>query len=600
MNDDSFAQVRSQISLSDYLASEVGSNLTHRGNGRYSTACPIHGGDNPSAFSIDDDKGVWKCFTQCGEGGDIFTLWMRLNDSTSLRDALVALAEYGGVQLPEREHKVNDAAIARALRDGAQVFHDTLMGTRGSLPHAPGGDEAFDWITAECGMDDDDLIEAQVGFVPDSPHLVDDLIEAAGSRAALVAAGILRVAQTSGRTYCPFAGRIVFPIRSADGYVIGFGGRAVPGVSRDESPKFVNTHQTDTYDKSRALYGSHLIDGDTHTVYVCEGYMDAIAVNRVRREGVVGVAACGTSVTKQHVESLGDRLGPNGRVVFMADGDEAGLKSMARLVDAAEALGPRGFGILWDETDGKDAWEAYNDGKLASILATAEPSPLLEAALRALHLVVDDNDTFDIGVADDIAAARNASFADDVLRTAARLRQTPISEYGEMLRRHEVSQARRSDKAADLSPGTRALVTRMMGAPPAELRGLAAAVERVSDDVEHTFDRWFPSSRTGLDRGALMYALFPRAERYDRDIIQAVADCVPADDASLTAWPVIAAMMSLVTAEGAKLSRDLPQVTIDRLMTLRDARDGSVSADDELVSLAFALDIASELDTSKV
>jgi len=527
---DSFTLVREAISLSSYVESTYGSVLHSRGSGKFATACPIHGGEKPN-FHIDDNRGIWFCHSECASGGDIVTLWLAKNNSTSKKDALVSLAATAGVKLPERERSIDRRSMYDIMAKAAQMFAKALVSNKSVLDEPETIDKAWDWLTVERGLTDDEIELGQIGFVPDMPSLRGLLEDHLGTTSALLQCGILKKS-AAGNIYCPFAGRVVFPIRDASNRVVGFGGRVVPGVTRHEENKFINTVQTDIYDKSHVLYGAEFISDKVERIVVCEGYMDALAVNALNDPTIAGVASCGTSITHSHIELIQEIGAPEARVVFVMDGDDAGLAATSRLSWAAEALGARGFGILLDPTEGKDPWDRYTKGSLAADIEEVHQRPLTEACLSAVKAVVKDDTEFDAAVAALIQSARTPDHSDALLRAASKVRKVSVGEYGETVRRQTLAKGGRARSNAlrvDLSPSVRHLVARMLQVPPRELMAIASTFGGWDDQSQGFAKRWLPTKGL-VDVAAIGYALFPHAEHYDTEVVEAVSSCMSEDD----------------------------------------------------------------------
>lgn len=595
---DAFAEVRSAITLSEYVEFAYGSKLRSSGQGKFSTACPVHGGDNATAFKIDDALGLWRCFSQCGRGGDIFTLYEATNQGSSKKDALVALAAHGGVTLPEREKTIDRRSLYRTMGQAAEIFNNALTAKNPKIGDSTGAAQTYDWITSERGLSDDEMDLSELGFVPDFHGLRAALEDALGPQRLLVECGIL-VVSAAGNVYCPFAGRLVFPIRDRRGRVVAFGARVVPEVTRHQEPKFVNSRQSEIYDKSNILYGMDFVTDRVERVVVCEGYLDAIAVNALDDPGLVGVAACGTSITESHIDVLLEIAAPEAEIVFAMDGDNAGQKSMARLAWAARLLGARGFGILLNEEDGKDPWERFTAGTLSGDVSASAQQPLVDACTRANLETSEDNDGFDKAISSILTESPSADFSDDVLRSAAAARGVSVNEYGEKVRRVEMSSRRRGKASAarevSLSGPVRHLVSRLMQIRSLELRGVTSAFDLWGDETRGFIERWLPVEGQA-DISALGYVLFPRGETYDSEVIQAVSSCMVAEEDIASIDPVLRGLSRVVLSQGARVAREASLVVLDRVKAVRSIASAEIRIDDEVENLVLLVDVARELD----
>src|SRR5699024_87707 len=121
--------IKGSVRLSEYVSRYTKEKLTGR-DGRFRTHCPIHGGDNPTAFSIDDSLGLWNCHSGGCGGGSVLDFWMKINDSSDLSDAIDGLSGELNIALPERDPNswsVSKRKVKKALADIAEEAHINLM-----------------------------------------------------------------------------------------------------------------------------------------------------------------------------------------------------------------------------------------------------------------------------------------------------------------------------------------------------------------------------------------------------------------------------------------------------------------------------------------
>lgn len=338
---DPFSYIRQNVSLLGYA--QTITELKPSSDGRFRGKCPVHGGDNPSSFSVDDERGLWHCFS-CGERGSVIDLYALINDRPSnSRETLNEIAQHFSLRLPERVKKsvVTEKAVIQALEWITEQCHKALV-------HKPSGDaavayeylmfrftpngeqEPVEWVY-------DAIDEYRIGFL--SRAILKDA-EKKFDREVLEEAGVIRSRGDGSSTYCQFVGRIIFPLtRKRDNKVIGLCGRIVPpfvyqdqeyeGIKTLTDGKYINPVNGLVYNKSVDMYDatSLTVEG-IHSVVVCEGYMDSIALNmNLLDEGIAAVSASGTALTTQHADLIFDASDSIGRVYLMTDGDQAGNKS---------------------------------------------------------------------------------------------------------------------------------------------------------------------------------------------------------------------------------------------------------------------------------
>ena len=174
------------------------------------------------------------------------------------------------------------------------------------------------------GIGDGAATRWQLGYAPASWETVTDALRREGfSDELLVASGVVGRART-GRLHDRMRGRLVFPILDAHGEPRGFAGRLLTG----DGPKYLNTPETDLYQKRTLLYGMHLADQaiiETGEAVVVEGYIDVIAAHQAGITNVV--ATSGTALTPQHLETL-QKIATEVTLAF--DGDQAGRTAAQR------------------------------------------------------------------------------------------------------------------------------------------------------------------------------------------------------------------------------------------------------------------------------
>lgn len=153
----------------------------------------------------------------------------------------------------------------------------------------------------------------------------------------MLASGLIRESEKTGKLYDCFRARVIFPIHNIAGRVVGFAGRIIDNVSGE--PKYINSQESIIYNKSHVLYGmQHAFRAirDADSCNLVEGYTDVIAMHRAGISNTV--AACGTSVTEQQLRQIGRYTK---RLVMVGDGDSAGTRSMLRAGTIATKLGMR-------------------------------------------------------------------------------------------------------------------------------------------------------------------------------------------------------------------------------------------------------------------
>jgi len=317
--------IRERVSI----ASLIGERIPLKRAGRNSKGlCPFHKEKTPS-FSVSDDKGIYHCFG-CGAGGDCFQFLMQF-EGISFAEAVEALARKVGVTI-ER-----DAAPAQIAQEDArqkkrrqltrvnEIARDFFSS---QLFDASAGAHARKYLQAR-GINDEISKQHFLGLADKSWDSLAEHLKAKGVPVELaVEAGLIRPRDGGGH-YDFFRSRIIFPIVSPRGDVIGFGGRALETEAGGEpQAKYLNSPDTPIYHKSSSVYG---LDRSAQSIrsldqaILVEGYMDFIGLHQ---HGIENVAApLGTALTEGHLTMLA-RYTRN--MVLTFDGDEAGSKAALR------------------------------------------------------------------------------------------------------------------------------------------------------------------------------------------------------------------------------------------------------------------------------
>ncbi|RMF44634.1 MAG: DNA primase, partial [Anaerolineae bacterium] len=320
----SIEEIKVRIDIVDLVSETV---QLRRSGKNYIGFCPFHENTRTPAFVVFPESGTWRCFGQCNEGGDIFKFVMK-KEGWDFKEALEHLAERAGVELrprtPQDEHREEEHERLRALLEDAARFYQH------HLFHTPDGAQALRYLQEKRNLSRETIERFGLGYAPDGWEVTKRHLLGRGyTHAELIAAGMV-TQRDDGRTYDRFRNRITIPIRDARGRMAGFGARI---LNPDDFPKFLNSPQTELFDKSSLLYGLHLarkaIRRQEQAVIV-EGYLDVIAVHQAGFENVV--SPMGTALTEQHLYAL-KRL--TRRIVLALDPDAAGDKATLRGLQVA-------------------------------------------------------------------------------------------------------------------------------------------------------------------------------------------------------------------------------------------------------------------------
>jgi DNA primase len=308
--------------ISDYLPlKRSGRNL--------SGFCPFHSNTRTPAFFVSPERQTWKCFGACAEGGDIFSFVMK-REGLDFREALELLARRAGVEIPVFNPKSpQDAAVEDRLSDllesAADYFHHLLL-------YAPEAEAARQYVRSR-GLYKRTVEQFKLGYSLSSYDACRSHFEGQGySSYDLIDAGLLTENEEKQRVYDRFRNRLMFPIWDAKGKVVGFGART---LEKDGVPKYLNSPQTELFDKSHLLYGLNFGKRDireARQAVIVEGYMDVIRAHERGFKNVV--AQMGTALTEHQMRLL-KRYTKHFMIALDADeaGVSAALQGLKRAVD---------------------------------------------------------------------------------------------------------------------------------------------------------------------------------------------------------------------------------------------------------------------------
>jgi DNA primase len=320
------------------MSEVVGKRVSLKKHGReYQGLCPFHKEKTPS-FTVNNEKNFFHCFG-CGAHGDAIE-FVRRFEKLSYAETIESLARDAGIPLPEvSPEQARKAEVEKTLYDvleaATQWFERQLMGSAGTV--------ARDYLEKR-GLKSETIRTFRAGFAPDERTALNQYLLTAGFTQALQAEAGLIIVPETGPAYDRFRGRVMFPIRNANGRVVAFGGRLIASNTHNKSlPKYLNSPETPVFRKGELLYNLDLAKKsarDGNVVVVMEGYMDVVSTAQA---GVpYAVATLGTAVTPEHLRLLWQLAK---EPVICLDGDEAGKRAMMRAAEVALPLLKPGYSL---------------------------------------------------------------------------------------------------------------------------------------------------------------------------------------------------------------------------------------------------------------
>lgn len=321
--DDFIEEVRSRNDIVDVISGYI--KLQKKGSS-YFGLCPFHNEKSPS-FSVSQAKQMYYCFG-CGAGGNVFTFIMEYENYTFV-EAVKFLAERVGMELPvikETEEAKQRAGLRNTLLEinkmAAKYFYTQLKTEQGN--------RAYQYLTGR-GLTKETITAFGLGYSNKYSNDLYQFLKKQGySDEVLMKAGLI-TAQDGRNIYDKFWNRVMFPIMDVNNKVIGFGGR----VMGDGKPKYLNSPETEIFDKSRNLYGLNRARTSKKKYFlICEGYMDVIALHQAGFTNAV--ATLGTALTTGHASLLKRYVN---EAYLTYDSDDAGTRAAIRAVPILKQMG---------------------------------------------------------------------------------------------------------------------------------------------------------------------------------------------------------------------------------------------------------------------
>ena len=382
--DRDIAAIRERVRIEEVVGDYV--QLRRAGADSLKGLCPFHDEKSPS-FHVRPNHGHFHCFG-CGEGGDVYAFVQKI-EHISFVEAVEVLADRVGYTITytgaatsvQRDRGSRSRLIA--ANAAALGFYTAALESPEALPARK--------YLSERNFDADAARHFGCGFAPSGwDSLTKHLVRKGFEFKELEAAGLSREGRRG--PIDRFHRRLLWPIRSSAGEVIGFGARRL----FDDDPmeaKYVNTPETLLYKKSSALFGIDLAKRDIakgHQAVVVEGYTDVMAMHLA---GVTtAVASCGTAFGDEHLAMLRRLMMDDnffrGELIYVFDGDEAGRAAALKAFGGEQHLAGQSFvAVAADGMDPCDLRLASGEGALRDLVARR--TPLFEFAIRAALSEVD-------------------------------------------------------------------------------------------------------------------------------------------------------------------------------------------------------------------
>ncbi len=305
-------EIKNRLKISEIISKKI--TLNKKGENNFLALCPFHNEKTPS-FSVQDDKGFYHCFG-CGKHGDIFNFVMEI-DNLDFKEALKYLSGQAGITYPNSINTSNLKPL-KVLEEAKNFFIKRFYHNDGFAARK---------YLNQRNIDDELCKEFSIGYAPprnSKPYLIEHLLTQGFSDDDIIKSGLAKKKNENFFGY--FHNRIIIPIISKNGNVVGFGGR----VLDEGNPKYLNSPENEIFKKRNLLFGVCNLKRtqiSKEGLILSEGYMDVISLYK---HGFSSVASLGTSVSDNQIEQI---LNLSDKIFVVFDGDMAGKNATLRVFD---------------------------------------------------------------------------------------------------------------------------------------------------------------------------------------------------------------------------------------------------------------------------
>lgn len=342
-------------------------SLKRRG-ANFIACCPFHNEKTPS-FYVSPAKGIYKCFG-CGKSGTAVGFVMEHENMTYV-EALKYLARKYGIEVKEKEETPEEIAARQRSESLLLVLDYTEQFFQKSLDTPEGKSIGYVYFRSR-GLEDATIRKYGLGWAPKSGNaLATEALSKGYKEEFLTTTGVC-IKRHDGSLCDKFYDRVIFPIHSVSGRVIGFGGRTLRSDYKTANiGKYVNSPQSEVYDKSSTLYGIYFAKSEIvrqNKCYLVEGYLDVLSMHQLGITNVV--ASSGTSLTIPQIRLI-KKFTDN--VTVMYDGDSAGIHAALRGIDLILKEGLNVRVVLIPDGDDPDSYSRKHSlEEVQSFLKSAE------------------------------------------------------------------------------------------------------------------------------------------------------------------------------------------------------------------------------------
>lgn len=394
-----------------------------RAGSNYKGLSPFHDEKTPS-FVVSASKQIWKDFST-GKGGTAISFLMEIENFT-YPEALRHAAKKYGIEIEEDQKDFSEEAkMAQSERDQLYKIHEVANDFfQNFLWEVEEGKAIGLSYFKERELRDDIIKKFQLGYSPEKKNAFTEYaLEKGYSKDLLEKSGLSIFPENSPGGIDRFRERVMFPIHSFSGRVLGFGARILR--NNVKTAKYLNSPETEIYHKSNVLYGLNQSKQAISRKNVCllvEGYMDVISLHMSGIENVV--ASSGTSLTTEQIKLI-KRLTENVTILF--DGDNAGIKASFRSIDMLLTEGMNIRVLLFPDGDDPDSFARKHSQEYVEKFIENEAMDFIDFKAEILLKDISDDPIKKAEAIRDIV--KSVSFVQNALKREVYLKQVS-SKFG--------------------------------------------------------------------------------------------------------------------------------------------------------------------------
>ena len=352
----------------------------------YLGRCPFHNEKTPS-FTVSPTKGIYKCFG-CGKGGNVVNFIMEI-EHYNYPEALKYIANKYNIEVVENELTF-EQKDKKNKKDNHYLITDYAKNLfKKNLTSNEGKNIALRYFK-ERGISENMIKKFELGYaISNTDFLTSTAIKNNYTPQLLIDSGLSLSNENNNKIVDRFKNRIIFPIYSFTGRVLGFGGRA---LKKSAKAKYLNSPETLIYHKSKVLYGLFQAKTDIkreNECYIVEGYTDVISLFDKGVKNVV--SASGTALGKEQLRLI-SRITEN--ITLMFDADDAGIKATYRTIDLALQEGLEVRVVVFPDGEDPDSFAKNNSKEELKVFLQSNKLNFIDYKLfiSKLDSIIDPKD----------------------------------------------------------------------------------------------------------------------------------------------------------------------------------------------------------------